>query len=281
MIQERFRITGPVVVADGMTGARMYDVVRVGDEGLMGEVIRLEGDAARSRSTRTPLACAWASPSSRRRARCWSSSDPGCCRPSTTACSGRCPSSQRRAATSSSVAPSPSPLTATRSGRSLRLSRSETTSSRATSSARSRRPDHRPQGHGPARQRRKIAEIKPAGDYTVDEVVAILDGRYRADDGPAMAGPSGSPVPRGSSTRRSRSRRACASSTPSSRSPRVAPRSSRAASAPARRSSQQSLAKWADVDIIVYVGCGERGNEMTEVLHRVPRARGPAARARR
>ncbi|MBI5206533.1 MAG: V-type ATP synthase subunit A [Candidatus Firestonebacteria bacterium] len=34
--------------------------------------------------------------------------------------------------------------------------------------------------------------------------------------------------------------------------------------------TQQSLAKWADADIIVYVGCGERGNEMTEVLVEFP-----------
>lgn len=34
--------------------------------------------------------------------------------------------------------------------------------------------------------------------------------------------------------------------------------------------TQQSLAKWADVDIIVYIGCGERGNEMTEVLVEFP-----------
>ncbi|MBA4371162.1 MAG: V-type ATP synthase subunit A, partial [Coriobacteriaceae bacterium] len=40
------RITGPVVIADGMTGAKMYDVVRVGAQGLMGEVIRLEGELA-------------------------------------------------------------------------------------------------------------------------------------------------------------------------------------------------------------------------------------------
>jgi len=40
------KITGPVVVAAGMTGAKMYDVVRVGSQGLMGEVIRLEGDRA-------------------------------------------------------------------------------------------------------------------------------------------------------------------------------------------------------------------------------------------
>ncbi len=34
--------------------------------------------------------------------------------------------------------------------------------------------------------------------------------------------------------------------------------------------TQQSLAKWSDADIIVYVGCGERGNEMTEVLKEFP-----------
>jgi V/A-type H+-transporting ATPase subunit A len=34
--------------------------------------------------------------------------------------------------------------------------------------------------------------------------------------------------------------------------------------------SQQQLAKWSDANIIVYVGCGERGNEMTEVLAEFP-----------
>ncbi len=33
---------------------------------------------------------------------------------------------------------------------------------------------------------------------------------------------------------------------------------------------QHQLAKWADADIIVYVGCGERGNEMTDVLNEFP-----------
>ncbi len=33
---------------------------------------------------------------------------------------------------------------------------------------------------------------------------------------------------------------------------------------------QQQIAKWADVDIVVYVGCGERGNEMTEVINEFP-----------
>ncbi len=34
--------------------------------------------------------------------------------------------------------------------------------------------------------------------------------------------------------------------------------------------TEQTLAKWADADIIIYVGCGERGNEMTEVLTEFP-----------
>lgn len=34
--------------------------------------------------------------------------------------------------------------------------------------------------------------------------------------------------------------------------------------------AEQTLAKWADADIVIYVGCGERGNEMTEVLAEFP-----------
>lgn len=30
--------------------------------------------------------------------------------------------------------------------------------------------------------------------------------------------------------------------------------------------TQHQIAKWCDADIIIYVGCGERGNEMTQVL---------------
>ncbi|WP_159723740.1 V-type ATP synthase subunit A [Enterococcus sp. CSURQ0835] len=33
---------------------------------------------------------------------------------------------------------------------------------------------------------------------------------------------------------------------------------------------QHQIAKWADVDLVVYVGCGERGNEMTDVLNEFP-----------
>lgn len=40
------RISGPAVIAEGLAGARMYDIVRVGKEKLIGEIIRLDGDTA-------------------------------------------------------------------------------------------------------------------------------------------------------------------------------------------------------------------------------------------
>lgn len=40
------KVAGPVVVAEGMVGARMYDVVRVGKENLIGEIVELHGECA-------------------------------------------------------------------------------------------------------------------------------------------------------------------------------------------------------------------------------------------
>ena len=40
------KVAGPVVVAEGMTGSRMYDVVRVGQLALIGEIVELRGDLA-------------------------------------------------------------------------------------------------------------------------------------------------------------------------------------------------------------------------------------------
>ena len=38
---------------------------------------------------------------------------------------------------------------------------------------------------------------------------------------------------------------------------------------------QHQLAKWAEADIVVYIGCGERGNEMTDVLNEFPKLKDP------
>ena len=39
--------------------------------------------------------------------------------------------------------------------------------------------------------------------------------------------------------------------------------------------TQHQLAKWSDADIIVYLGCGERGNEMTQALEEFSELKDP------
>ena len=45
-LRRRHQVSGPVVVADKMYGAAMYELVRVGGDQLIGEIIRLEGETA-------------------------------------------------------------------------------------------------------------------------------------------------------------------------------------------------------------------------------------------
>ena len=40
------KISGPLIIAEGMADSKMYDVVRVSDKGLIGEIIELRGDKA-------------------------------------------------------------------------------------------------------------------------------------------------------------------------------------------------------------------------------------------
>lgn len=51
------QVSGPVVVADGMAGAAMYELVRVGHDNLIGEIIRLEGDSATIQGKDSALLC--------------------------------------------------------------------------------------------------------------------------------------------------------------------------------------------------------------------------------
>ena len=76
-----------------------------------------------------------------------------------------------------------------------------------------------------------IADIK-SGAYTVLETIAVIDTMFPIAKGGAAAvpGPFGS----------------------------------------GKTVVQHQLAKWSDVDIVVYIGCGERGNEMTDVLREFP-----------
>ncbi|MEM2921462.1 MAG: V-type ATP synthase subunit A, partial [Candidatus Bathyarchaeia archaeon] len=41
-----WRVSGPLVIADNMKGCQVYEVVEIGEEGLIGEIVGLEGDKA-------------------------------------------------------------------------------------------------------------------------------------------------------------------------------------------------------------------------------------------
>ena len=130
-------------------------------------------------------------------------------------------------------------------------------------------PARRPPRDGPAGKRGNDRS-NPGGDVPgpfARRVPRWTGPRFRwSRDGPsAPRGRSGNASPP-----RCRSSRGNGCSTCSSPSRRAGRRSSPVGSEPARPSSEQSLARYADADVIVYVGCGERGNEMTEVLAEFP-----------
>jgi V/A-type H+-transporting ATPase subunit A len=268
------KITGPAVIAKGMLGARMYDIVKVGEEGLAAEIIRLEGDTAFVQvyedtsglmvgqpvvSTGVPLAVELG---------------PGLLK---SVYDGiQRPLDKIREKTGDFISrgaevaaldrskkwdwtPGIKPGDSVRGGMSL-------------GTVREFRFLHKimvpPEVSGVVRN------VRPAGAYTVDETVVELENgagltmthlwpirRARpfqeklAPEEPfvtgmrildvlfpvAMGGTAAIPGPFGSG----------------------------------KTVAQQSLAKWSNADIVIYVGCGERGNEMTDVLEEFPELEDP------
>ncbi len=263
------KITGPAVIAKGMLGARMYDIVKVGEEELVGEVIRLEGDTAFVQvyedtyglvvgqpvvSTGAPLA----------------------------------------------VELGPGLLNSVFDGIQRPLYRlQEKTGDFISRGVEARALDHQKQWDwtpvvaagakvtggvtlGTVAEFRfphkimvppdisgVVKEIKPAGAYTVDEPVVILE------DGTEIKMVQIWPVRRPRPVREKQD-----PATPFLTGMRildvmfpVAMGGNAAIPGPfgsGKTVTQQSLAKWSNADIVVYVGCGERGNEMTDVLMEFP-----------
>lgn len=118
----------------------------------------------------------------------------------------------------------------------------------------------------------KVEEVK-SGDFTIDETVAVVDGKEITmlqkwpvrigrpivkkllPDIPLITGQrvldTMFPLPKGG-----------AGAIPG-------------AFGTGKTVTQQQLAKWSDAEIVVYIGCGERGNEMTEVLSEFPKLEDP------
>jgi len=269
------KITGPVVNAMGMTGAKMYDVVRVGALGLMGEIIRLEGEVATIQvyedtsglkvgdlveSTEGPLVVELG---------------PGLL-------SSIYDGVQR-----------PLPVVAAQSGDYIE---------RGTVASALDREKEWPfvpvakagdavvagdvigtvqEGQTivhkvmvPPGLKGTLKTVALEGNYTIDAVLATLDG------GETVTMTQRWPVRQGRPYARKLD-----PDTPFTTGMRILDTFFPIALGgnaiipggfgTGKTVTQQSLAKWADVDIIVYVGCGERGNEMTEVLTEFPELEDP------
>ncbi|HSQ22407.1 MAG TPA: V-type ATP synthase subunit A, partial [Coriobacteriia bacterium] len=270
------KITGPVVVADGMTGTKMYDVVRVGTAGLMGEVIRLEGELATIQVYEDTSGLLVGEPVESTEGPLMLELGPGLL-------SSIYDGIQR-----------PLPVIAEESGSDF-IARGTVASALDRTKLWEYTPvaevgqqvgpgdvlGTTPEGPTvlhrvmvPPGMKGTIATVVPAGSYTVDEVVAVLD------DGAEIKMSQHWPVRQGRPYGRKLD-----PTTPFMTGMRILDTFFPVALGgnaiipggfgTGKTVTQQSLAKWADVDLIVYVGCGERGNEMTEVLAEFPELEDP------
>ncbi len=265
------KITGPVVVADGMTGTKMYDVVRVGTIGLMGEVIRLEGELATIQVYEDTSGLLVGEPVESTEGALMLELGPGLL-------SSIYDGIQR-----------PLPVIAEDTGSDF-IARGTVASALDRKKLWEFTPVAKagqqvvggdvigttPEGATvlhrvmvPPKVSGTIATIVPPGSYTVDDVIAVLD------DGKEIKMSQWWPVRYGRPYKRKLD-----PTTPFMTGMRILDTFFPVALGgnaiipggfgTGKTVTQQSLAKWADVDIIIYVGCGERGNEMTEVLAEFP-----------
>ncbi len=269
------RITGPVVVAEGMSGARMYDIVRVGDLGLMGEVIRLAGDTATIQvyeetsglRVGEPVVITGAPLTVELGPGLLSSVFDGIQRPLTLLAEYSGAFIGRGASVNPLDRVKKWPFTP------LVAAGDEVGPGTIVGEIPEGFITHRvmvpPRVAGGTLQ-----WVAPEGEYTVEDVVA------RFEDGTEVRVSQKWPV------REARPYlRRLDPSKPFITGMRVLDTLFPIALGgnaiipggfgTGKTVTQQSLAKWADVDIIVYIGCGERGNEMTEVLVEFPELEDP------
>jgi V/A-type H+-transporting ATPase subunit A len=270
------KITGPVAVAKNMTGARMYDIVRVGDEGLMGEVIRLEGDTAtiqvyedtsglkvgeRVESTEAPLMVELGPG-------LLTSIYDGVQRPLPVVAAVGGDFIERGTVASA--------LDRTKKWSFTPLVNEGDTV--GPGSVIGEVPEGQTITHRvmvpPNSRAGELAFVASPGEYTIEDVVA------RLADGSEVKLSQHWPVRQGRPYVRKLD-----PTTPFTTGMRVLDTFFPIALGgnaiipggfgTGKTVTQQSLAKWADVDVIVYIGCGERGNEMTEVLTEFPELEDP------
>ena len=268
------RVAGPVVVADGMKGSEMYEVVKVGEEGLIGEIIGLYGDTATIQVYEETSGIKPGEPVERTGAPLSVMLGPGIISQIYDGIQRPLPEIKeltgdfiKRGATAPPLNPNKKWHFVPRAkvgdyakGGDILGTVQETLIV-----------EHRIMV--PPEKEGKIEWIAEEGDYTIEEPIAKIGGAeikmyqrwpvrrqrpFKSKLDPVELLVTGQrvldtffPIAKGGT-----------------------------AAIPGgfgtgKTVTQHQLAKWSDADIVVYVGCGERGNEMTEVLEDFPKLKDP------
>ncbi len=268
------RVAGPVVVAKGMKGSEMYEVVKVGEEGLIGEIIGLYGDTATIQVYEETSGIRPGEPVERTGAPLSVVLGPGIISQIYDGIQRPLPQIKELTGDFIKRGATAPPLDLDKKWHFVprvkigdKLSGGDIIGTVQETKLVEHRIMVPPDKGG------KIEWIADEGDYTIEEIIAKIDGEeikmyqkwpvrkqrpFRSKLDPIELLVTGQrvldtffPIAKGGT-----------------------------AAIPGgfgtgKTVTQHQLAKWSDADIIVYVGCGERGNEMTEVLEDFPKLKDP------
>jgi len=277
------KVSGPVVEADGMRGARMYDMVRVGHEGLIGEIIGVRGDIATLQVYEETSGIAPGEPVVRQNMPLSVELAPGLI--------GQIYDGIQR----------PLPLVAEEMGDYIRrgadvppvdrnkkwhfvpaVKKGDRVASGDILGEVRETPVVLHRVLVPPRVSGTVDWVADEGEYTVEEPIAHIVSGAHGGAGKRVEVPMLSKWP----IREPRPfRKKLDPSLPLITGQRILDTffpitKGGTAAIPGgfgtgKTVTQHQLAKWCDADVIVYVGCGERGNEMTDVLREFPKLEDP------
>ena len=272
------RVSGPVVTATGLSGAQMYEVVRVGELGLVGEIVRMSGGHATIQVYENTTLLKPGAPIQRTGAPLSVWLGPGLIGNIYDGIQRPLPALKARSGAWIQRGEKVDPLdTARRWTFTPTVQPGDTVSAGQVVGHVAETPLVHHCVMVPPGLAGTVASVVAIGDYTVQEPVAILD----TPDGPrpiSMLQQWPVRVPRPIRER-------LAITQPLITGQRIIDTffpigKGGCAAIPGgfgtgKTITQHQLAKWSDADIIVFIGCGERGNEMTEVLRDFPELKDP------
>ena len=268
------KIAGPAVIARGIPGARMYDLVRVGTEGLLGEIIRLDGETAfiqvyedtSGLQVGEPMVTTGAPLSVELGPGLLTGIFDGIQRPLASIRQQKGDFIARGAATEA-LDPSKKWAFAARVARGAKVGPGD-----VIGTVKEFQFEHRIMVP-PTSRGGEVTEIK-SGEVAVNDVIG------RLSDGTELRLAHRWPVRQARPVARKLDPREPFISGQRIIDVLFPVAMGGAASIPGPFGSgktvmQQTLAKWSNADVIIYVGCGERGNEMTHVLDEFPELEDP------